>query len=451
MDTRLGTCSSCGAEFKVPASFTHDAARCRACGDGVVRFPPISGAAGTAKVPAKKVVPRDEAPSNGLVELPIDPEEAARKRAERRTLERLKAERAAQAAAGGAPAPRTTTPKPAVSKPAVSKKAPAARPTRSSARTGTARKKAGGASRSRSRSGGASKRSSSRRGGRAGADEKKKSPLMAILLVLVLLGGAAGLYFSGILGGGDDSEVSANEPSTDTASTETAAADTEDTAQASEDAGGVDAPVSVEEGNAMIGDASSPDTADAPEAEPEPEPEPKKAAPPAPTKLSDIQDFGPAPGTTDEEWQQINEWLATFTDLDSGAAGPRAGKKLVEIGRKAFPAILNAMKTFDYSSEEGYQKGNMCQKTLQSILNGNNFGWKTGTEPEAAAFNEKVVVLYAKTWEQALTDINAFIRAAKLDKVDPDEAARLRSLYGEGGGNAPAASSDPIEDDLDVD
>ncbi len=41
MDYRLGKCSSCGAEYKVPSSFAHDVARCKVC-KGVVWLGPSS-------------------------------------------------------------------------------------------------------------------------------------------------------------------------------------------------------------------------------------------------------------------------------------------------------------------------------------------------------------------------------------------------------------------------
>ncbi len=61
MDYRLGKCSSCGAEYKVPSSFAHDVARCKVC-KGVVRLGP-SSAPNPATAPAVSRGREEEEPS----------------------------------------------------------------------------------------------------------------------------------------------------------------------------------------------------------------------------------------------------------------------------------------------------------------------------------------------------------------------------------------------------
>ncbi len=46
MSYRIGTCSSCGASFKVPASFAADRARCKTC-SGVVEIGEVTWGEGS--------------------------------------------------------------------------------------------------------------------------------------------------------------------------------------------------------------------------------------------------------------------------------------------------------------------------------------------------------------------------------------------------------------------
>ena len=62
MEYRQGKCAGCGAEYKIPASFQHDAAKCKECG-GVVHIGPSDSArarSGAGQAPARKTAPRRE-------------------------------------------------------------------------------------------------------------------------------------------------------------------------------------------------------------------------------------------------------------------------------------------------------------------------------------------------------------------------------------------------------
>ena len=67
MATRVGVCRSCGAQFRIPATFAHDRARCRTCG-GVVEIGPPEGIASVA--PA---APADPAPAPEVRRVPEPP------------------------------------------------------------------------------------------------------------------------------------------------------------------------------------------------------------------------------------------------------------------------------------------------------------------------------------------------------------------------------------------
>lgn len=141
----------------------------------------------------------------------------------------------------------------------------------------------------------------------------------------------------------------------------------------------------------------------------------------------------------------MNEWMTTFMDLDAGAASGRAGRKLEEKGRLAVPVVINHMKLLDLATEGGGSNGDLCQRTLQNLTNGRNFGWKYEGQPEDIYYNKKVVENWSKTWARIVDDVEFWIEMAKLEAKDPEEAKRLRELYGT------ADELDGFDDDLDVD
>ena len=464
MDHRIGKCSQCGAEFKVPASFTHDVARCKVC-SGVVRFDPAAAPA----VPAKRVVKAPEA-EPALEEVRV--EETERKRKERGTLARLKAERARAAAGSGESAAR-----PAGT--GVGKAAAAAGTAAAGAATARTKTAAGKSSRgvTGARSGGARRSGSSnrrgrgasgdgerssRRGGRSkGRDAKKKSPVLPLILVGVAGLGAAGWFFKDTLLG-KDTQAGGPEESTEQALDPGAAApeagadpaaDTQVAATPQDEpatAGGDEAAAAPEEAAPQEAEGSD-EAAAAPDEEAKPAEE-AKSNDPASVDLSEIEDFGPARGTTDEEWTRIQELADTFGDPYAGAQGGRAGKELKELSRKAMPALINKLKTFDIETDEGYRMANVFNKTMQEICNGNNFGWKSNTEDNYVIYDKKIVVAWAGVWRQVEQDIIAWINLAKLKDKDPEHAQELLRLYGDGAAADEGGGDEGDEDEgFDVD
>ncbi len=444
MEYRIGKCSDCGAEFKVPASFAHDVARCKEC-RGVVHLGPPGGPAPSApaagkEIPARKVAPKGAKRPEGA---DSDVVEVTREKKKGDTLARLKAQREQAAAAAkptrpaqaARPAPKAQPSK----KPARPVAAAASKPTGAArGRTGA---KASGAARgagARSSEGGSARRS--RRG--AGAEKEKKNMLPALLSVvlLVAIGGGVFAFKDSLFGSGTDgvqAEESAQQ--TDTAA-ETDEAPLDDMTEGNEDAATEEAPADPE-----------------PEKEASPFEEKKpKVADPSSVDLSTLPDYGPGPGCSDEKFAELTELMSLYMDLDAGAKGMRAGNKLQDEGHFAFPVILNHMKTLDFGTEAGHRAGDMCQKALERICHGINFGWKYNYEdPADVLFNKKVVTYWAGQWDKVVDQgIEYFIKMAKLDEKEPEEAKRLREEYGgvgSGGGDEDATEPPADVDDLDVD
>jgi hypothetical protein len=457
MDYRIGKCSQCGAEYKIPASFAHDRARCKQC-QGVVNIAP-SGAApakppaapAPAAIPARKVVPGPAAeaprpatppPAVSRPEKKPDPDgmtkDGPRKGG---TLERLKAERRAAAAAAAAAEKKPATPKPPAPPAAPSKPAPT-RPSPARASSGTRpsprRGKGEEQEEKPTRAGRAG--AGGRRGSRSGGREKK-TPVAGLVSVIALVVVGTGVYlFRDSLFGSEEPEVAA-------AGEETVASTPVDSAPVEE---------------------SVPD----PEPEPEPEvaetSEPEPEAPKAPKSrdpssidLAAMPALGKTPDTTDEEWATMQDQVAQWMDRAAGAAANRAKIALMAQGRKAVPAILNFFKTLDFATEDGRGNGDQCQKALQEICNGTNFDWKYADpaggrdfdDPDDVWFCKRVVELWVTSWKQGEENIEAWIRMAKLDTKDPEEAARLRAEFG--AKTATGESAEPVveasDDDLEVD
>ena len=172
----------------------------------------------------------------------------------------------------------------------------------------------------------------------------------------------------------------------------------------------------------------------------EPAPEKSKPAPEDDIDLSTFPDADKLPGTSDEDWAQIQGWMASYIDPQAGAAGNRARAKLLERGRESFPAILNAFKRIDFSTEAGMRQGDLTQRLLTDICNGQNFDWHFSIEPAEVHFNEKVVRLWIKAWGQGRDSPHAW---AKLTKTEVADAEKLFEKTGPSAalGGAPARAS----------
>ena len=371
MEYRHGTCSSCGAHYRVPATFKANKAKCKKCA-GVVELGPVEspGDAGTpAAVPAKRPAPK----------------EAARRPAPRAAVPAAKA------------APKSGTPRAGARgvgsvRAAAEEAADRVRSagTRSGAKQADGSGTVAGASRS------------PRRSRRKPAQKKKGNPAVLIGgLVVVILIGFGGFY---LLKGGEGSEAVAAE--TDTASVDPTPAE-----------------------QAPVEEAPVEQAVPEPEPEQEPEREPKPARDPKDPDsidLSLLPDFERLPETSEDDWQRLVKLAATFTDPEAGAAGNRARGQLLEAGRPAFPAIINNFRTLNFATDDGLNTGDLIQRLLMDICRGQNFDWHYTTEPGDVYFNKRVVELWHGAWKQVVDNPKAWV---KLGKLNDEEAAEYMAAF----------------------
>jgi hypothetical protein len=174
------------------------------------------------------------------------------------------------------------------------------------------------------------------------------------------------------------------------------------------------------------------------EAEPAaPDPEPSAPAQPEQVVLLDLAeelpDLEPLPGTDAERAAQLRQWMAEYIDPNAGAAGSRAGKHLEEASKEAFPFIINAFKRIDTITEDGFRAGDLTQKLLERMCNGNNFDWKypepgaATLEPKDVLYNQKVVKAWYNIWLQARDDETIWLKLTKQE-AKPEETKKPPKL-----------------------
>ncbi|MCB9916518.1 MAG: hypothetical protein H6828_15435, partial [Planctomycetes bacterium] len=292
-----------------------------------------------------------------------------------------------------------------------------------------------------------------RRGGRR--EKEKKSllvPMLGLVALLAVGGGAGWFLMNADKEAAKDKgtgEVAAADNNAGDAAADSAASgdalDATDGGGATDDGGDVAAATSddsaaTDAGGDDAGANEEPvvkDGADKPAT-------PKVADPkdPASVDLSWIPDYGPIAGCSADRFAELQELVATMVDPMAGAAGNRAKTALEKAGKEAFPAILNALKTLDLAEDDPFRSADVCQKALQNICNGNNFGWKyPSQDPESYEyFDKRVIESWAKQWEKAKDSDEYWAKLAKLDKVEGGDAPK----------DDPGAKQEKVEDDLDA-
>ena len=471
MEYRVGLCSSCGASFKVPASFSADKAKCKVC-SGVVEIGPVQSDA-PPPVPTRK-----PAPTAGK-EKPEGPSMKERLLAERRAAEEAAARqskpsaipsktvdrpgsRASGLPVGAAPKARAVADVPTGKIARGASKPVAGAGSRTSSGGPTASVGVGahaGAGAGAGAAAGAGSRrkpaSGRRRGGKDDADDaeegtrgrrgsrarEKQNPVVLITAGLLVVGAAAaaGWFFLGgdkAPEGGADSSLQAAGTTDNAPNTATSAdggAQTAGTPAANDTTGGAAAGTPAADG---AGDA----TAAAPgEGAPATEtPKPPKAAAvhdPASVDLTALEELGPVEGVGAEEWQRIRDLVATALDPESAVAGNRARRELEGMGKPAFPAIINMMRTLDYSTLQGCRNGDIAQQMLEAITNGRNYGWQYTAEPNDEWYNKTATRNWHNQWLKM--------------RDNETEWRTFAKITGDAGGSEePAGGLD--EDDLDA-
>jgi hypothetical protein len=407
MEFRLGTCTNCKNSFRVPATFTAAKAKCPKC-QGVVEIGPVQGAApAAASTETPKPVPASVPPARPAAAAPA-----------------ASAPKPAAPAPQPSAAPKAPAPKPAAAaaKPAAPAPKPAAAAARPAAKESVRSAAQSAAKRVKGKED--DDEGGSRRGrGSRGSKQKSWGPMVGAMAFLVVMGGVAYWYFKIKL---PQEHTEAKER----AEAEALKLDSKPTEPTS-DTAGTNAPTSeptpepVGDASAKPSDTSEPAAAKAPEPEKPAEPAKEPAAPKADSTevvdLSAIPDLERLAGTSDADWTKYQDLVKTMLDPNAGAKGSRAAGQLVEIGKPAFPAILNGFKRLDLTTEDGFRMADMTQKTLERLCNGNNFGWHYQHQKDYLNYDRKAIKAWIGAWERAKDDEAFWLKLTKQTEKKPAE------------------------------
>ena len=429
MEFRPGTCKDCGAQYKLPASFPHSQAKCKACG-GTVEIGEVQTATATAAapMPAKKVAPaakpasprKEPAAASGAME---EVQPSGKKRSGPSMKEKLMAQRAA-AEAGEKPAAA----KPAAAKKAGASKASASKPASKaggSKKASPTRSKAG----ARKGAGARGKKGEGEGGGarrRGKTAEKKKSPAPLIAGVVVVLLLVGGFFFKdSLFGSGGEANagenVAQNEgngeggESTENGSNAENGSETdggEGGGESSEGSGGDEGDSDASAGTSDEGEGGEDGGEDAPVDTT------TQRGHPDSVDLSQLPEVARFADTTDEEWEDMNTWMNTAIS-DSSAAGNRAANRLKGMHRKALPVIMNHFKTLDFGTQEGVDTGDYIQRLLTEMCGGANYEWRYDLTDPHHYFRKRVV----ERWQALIVDraLVDDLQWAGMLKVDVSE------------------------------
>jgi hypothetical protein len=139
------------------------------------------------------------------------------------------------------------------------------------------------------------------------------------------------------------------------------------------------------------------------------------AAPPAVAKpdWSGLPDLAPAEGTSAEAMAQMAELMDQYIKPPFGKEAERAGDLILHRGKVAIPAILNAYKRIDLTTDDGASIGWKMQTLLLFGLTKVNFGWMRSTRADDVAANVAVIKRWFAAWEKAKLDDAAWEEIAK--------------------------------------
>ena len=397
MDHRLGTCVACKAHYRVPATFTANRARCKNCG-GAVEIGPVQSAAAPGKAfgsAGMETGPPVSPGGAGMgVKPSIPPPTTGVTGGDAGTPADKPSPVKPVPAKAPPPMPAAKPARPAAAKPAVPPRAAAGGVRGAAERAAT-----------RVRSEPTAKAAAAARVRRSQPVRKKNWGVLLGAAALLIMAIAAAVFMF-------------NRSSEPVQANESGKAPPAAPASAGTGQGAVETP-QAESAPALA--ASEPETPE--EGAEAPPPEPIPEATPEDVDLSALPDQEPLPETSAEDAAEMREWMATFVDPAAGAAGRRAGDRLVAKGKEAFPVILNTFKRIDLTTEEGFRAGDTIQRELlMRICNGNNVGWQYPEEKGYLLYDKKAIRTWFKLWGEAKDDPKKWAKLAKLDAKDAEAA-----------------------------
>ncbi len=156
-------------------------------------------------------------------------------------------------------------------------------------------------------------------------------------------------------------------------------------------------------------------------------------------------------GSTNEEWADIQADVALFA-ADDGARSSRAGDRLVQTGRAAFPEIVNCMLQGEWDTKGAVRNQLSLNDLLTKMGKGTNLGWKS-TEllapespefREAALFDKKVAAQWHYFWVRKFS-----VDDAQWEGFASNENERKKKAAEKAGTAGPPKVASPATEDFD--
>ena len=136
-------------------------------------------------------------------------------------------------------------------------------------------------------------------------------------------------------------------------------------------------------------------------------------------------------------------------DLSGHQVSPTVGKSLGDAHDRGIVRFGSAAREHDLlgiGTEQGRKDGDLLQRLLTDICNGQNFDWRYTTEPNDAYFNKRVIEEWCKSWTRCKDDEKFWLWFAKLEDEKPaGEAGNEESSSG--GSKSRLKALDALNDD----
>ena len=397
MTARVITCANCGAKYKLPASFKAAQARCKSCGaviDVEASATPADAAPPAASKPA---------------ETPAPPKPAAKASGDRPSARRSGG--ASRRSGGGSKVSGARSRRGRQAATDDEEEAPAGRAGR---RGGAAARRGAGARGGRGR--GRAAREEAPEGNKMGLYLGIGGGVVAIVAVVLVI----------VLGGKDPEKPQQPNQEQQTAQKpeQQKPAEQQKPEQKPDDkTAKTDEPTETPGKTDETGEPKKDDTTKEATAKKDP---PKATAFDAKT----LPELAWPADTSSSLKKEITD-LVEKTVTDEGIAGLRAGRKLgsEEMGRHAYPAIVNRLRIMNYFDGEQSMKAYELNKILEAITLGRNAGYKAPVDPYApveeadAYWNAKTVRAWHRQWDGQFAGgdpevWNEFIEKRKAKKDD---------------------------------
>lgn len=118
--------------------------------------------------------------------------------------------------------------------------------------------------------------------------------------------------------------------------------------------------------------------------------------------ISALPLFGPPDGLSEEAFAELSR--------EAPRLRPATRRRLVELGRRGVPVLINVMLGLDLSQKKGARSARTCHELLSEITGQERLPWSSGIEPEDVRANMQTVRYWHQVWARCEEDPDAWWR-----------------------------------------